>query len=44
MAVNEMRFYNMVENVVTSLITGKVVATNVSFEEYLEKYAADFCE
>jgi Uma2 family endonuclease len=34
----------MVENYVVSGITGKIVATDVSFEEYLEKYAADFCE
>ena len=25
-------------------ITGEIVATDVSFEDYLEKYAADFCE
>ncbi len=34
----------MAENIVTSLITGEIVATDVSFEEYLEKYAANFCE
>jgi hypothetical protein len=32
----------MVENTVISGITGEIVATNVSFEEYLEQYAAAF--
>lgn len=31
-------------NQVISTISGEVIATNVTFEEYLEKYAADFCE
>jgi len=31
-------------NQVISTISGEVIATNVTFEDYLEKYAADFCE
>ena len=34
----------MFEKDFTSLITGEIMATDVSFEEYLERYAADFCE
>jgi Uma2 family endonuclease len=29
---------------VISLTTGKIVATGVSWEEYMERYAEDFCE
>lgn len=32
------------ESYVISLTTGKIVATNVSWEEYMERYAAHFCE
>jgi len=32
------------ENQVISTISGEVIATGVTFEDYLEKYAADFCE
>ncbi len=34
----------MVEKSVLRGITGEIVATDVSFEDYLEKYAADYCE
>lgn len=32
------------DGVVTDLISGEVVATGVSYEDYMERYAADFCE
>jgi len=32
------------ENAAISTISGEVIATSVSLDEYMEKYAADFCE
>ncbi len=34
----------MVADQVLSLKSGEIIATGVSFEEYLDKYAGDFCE
>jgi Uma2 family endonuclease len=34
----------MVADQLLSLKSGQIIAADVSFEEYLEKYAADFCE
>lgn len=45
MAVEELdRELAMVADQVLSLKSGEIIARGVSFEEYLEKYAGDFCE